>query len=326
MRVLAALCGLFFFAASAAESLHPRRATHYWGMADASAAVAISSNLFAVASDEDNCLRIYRRNQGGPALQGFDLNAFLEVRGKSLEADLEGAARIGDRAFWIGSHGRNRNAKERLNRCRLFATDITLRDTAVTLTAVGKPCKSLLPALLNDRRFAQFHFDKAARLAPNESGALNIEGLAATAQGQLLIGFRSPIPQGQALLIPLCNPNEVIAGQTPVLDNAIQLDLGGLGIRDIAFFDRTFIIIAGPDHGGGPFAFYRWTGPGAAPERLAVDGLRHYRPEALIIYPDTGLQEIQVLSDDGTRFVDGVPNKEIKDPARRTFRSFSLEF
>jgi len=36
------------------------------------------------------------------------------------------------------------------------------------------------------------------------------------------------------------------------------------------------------------------------------------------------LQEVQVLSDDGNRLIDGVPGKKITDPARQTFRSFWL--
>src|SRR5262249_15274180 len=161
-----------------------------------------NSNLFAVACDEDNVLRVYRRDQGGPPVQQFDFNAFLEVEGKSLEVDLEAAARMGDRIYWIGSHGRNRNGKERLNRGRLFARDIAEHDQTVSLTPAGKPFKGLLPALIDDHRFASFHFARAARRAPKEPGALNIEGLTATADGHLLIGFRSPIPKGQALLVP----------------------------------------------------------------------------------------------------------------------------
>src|SRR5438874_5294174 len=87
------------------------RPAKYSGMADASGAVAVNSNLFLVADDEENKLRLYRSNQGGAPIKEFDLDAFLEVRGKTLEADLEGGARIGDRAFWIGSHGRNKDGK-----------------------------------------------------------------------------------------------------------------------------------------------------------------------------------------------------------------------
>src|SRR5262245_46723677 len=76
----------------------------YTGMCDASAGVAIAADLFIVASDEDNRLRIYRRDRPGAPEQEFDLTAFLKL-GADQEADIEGATRIGDRIFWITSHG-----------------------------------------------------------------------------------------------------------------------------------------------------------------------------------------------------------------------------
>ena len=169
-----------------------------------------------------------------------------------------------------------------------------------------------------------FHFEEAARHAPEEPGALNIEGLSATAEGHLLIGFRSPVPAGKSLLIPLLNSNEVIAGKTGNFGSGVQLDLGGLGIRDIAWHEGIYLIIAGASHGGGHFQLYRWAGPGAKPEPLRVKHLDEYHPEALIIYPHLGLRKFQVLSDDGTYLIDECPCKELKDPHRRTFRSFWL--
>ena len=311
--------------APGAEHLRITSPLQYSGMCDASGAVAVGPNLFVVANDEDNILRLYRANQPGRPVKEFDFNGFLEVRGKSLEADLEGAARIGDRAFWIGSHGRNSNSKERLNRHRLFATDIGFTNGEVSLTPVGKPYKRLLEDLLGDARFAQFQLEEASRRAPKEPGALNIEGLSATPQGQLLIGFRSPIRAGKALLIPLLNPNEITQGQPARFDSAVELDLDGLGIRDIACYGGTYLVLAGAFDGGKHFRLYRWAGPGAKPERLRVDHLNDYHPEALVIYPQLGLQEVQVLSDDGTVLVDGCPCKELKDTNRRSFRSFRVQ-
>jgi len=321
MRML--LLALLALSASAfgGERLRRVRPTAYSGMCDASAAVAISSNLFVVASDEDNILRLYPSDRASGPLKEYDFNAFLELNGKSSEADLEGAARIGDRAFWIGSHGRNRIGKERLNRDRLFATDIRMAGGEVSLVPAGKPFKGLLDALVSEPAFDRFHFAAAARLAPKEADALNIEGLAATPEGHLLIGFRNPIPKGKALLIPLLNPNEVIEEKPARFGPAIQLDLDGRGIRDVAWHDGTYIIIAGANFGGRNFKLYRWTGTGE-PQPLSVDHLNRYSPEAVIIYPDRGFSEMQVLSDDGKRAMDGVPCNALGDPGRQMFRSF----
>jgi hypothetical protein len=310
--------------ACAAEKLQLVRSMEYSGMRDASAAVAVNSNLFIVADDEKNTLRLYSAEHPGAPLKEFDFNSFIEVTAKSPEADLEGGALLGNRAFWIGSHGRNKNGKERSNRCRLFATDIKIVDGDVALTPVGQPCKHLLDALISDARFAEFHLAEASMRAPKEEDALNIEGLSATPEGHLLIGFRNPIPHGKALLIPLLNPNDVIEGKPPRFDMAIQLDLEGLGIRDMAYFDGSYFIIAGPWHSGGKFEFYRWHGANAQPHKLSVKHLGDYSPEAIIIYPQQGFREIQILSDDGNRAVNGIPGKELGESRPNTFRSFWL--
>jgi hypothetical protein len=309
--------------ACAAEKLKVVRPMEYSGLRDASAAVAVSSNLFIVADDEKNTLRLYSTDHAAP-LKDFDMDAFLQVTSKSPEADLEGAALLGNRAFWIGSHGRNKDGKDRPNRRRLFATDIKIENGEVSLIPAGKPYKHLLEDLSHDWRFVNFQFAEAATRAPKEEGAVNIEGLSATPEGHLLIGFRNPVPNGKAGIIPLLNPNEVIEGKPPHFDMPIQLDLDGLGIRDMAYFDGTYFIIAGPWHSGGKFQFYRWAGGDSKPERYEVKHVGDYNPEAIIIYPQKGFHEIQILSDDGNRAVNGIPGKELGDSAPKNFRSFWL--
>ncbi len=291
-------------------------------MADASGAVAVSSNLFIAADDESNALRLYRADAPGRPVREYDFSQFLEIDRKHVEADLEAAARIGDRAFWMGSHGRNKNGRERVNRGCFFATDIKLTGDTVELTPAGRVYRHLLPDLTSDARFARFHLAEAATRAPKEANALNIEGLAATPEGHLLIGFRNPIPGGKALLIPLLNPDEVISGKRPLFGSAIQLDLDGLGIRDIALYQGNYMVIGGPYNGDGKFELFKWNGSDAEPQRIKVKHLSQYHPEALIIYPGKGLHEFQVLSDDGTLPVNGVPGKLVKDPTNKTFRSF----
>src|SRR5208337_2251271 len=97
--------------------------------------------------------------------------------------------------------------------------------------------------------------------------------------------------------------------------------LGGLGIRDIAWFKETYIIIAGSSGGGGPFRLYRWAGGTARPEHIKVARLNDYHPEAIIIYPQKGLSEIQILSDDGKSMVGDENQHQLPWPQRH-FRSF----
>src|ERR1051325_4079976 len=64
----------------------------YFGMCDASAGVALASNLFAVANDEDNIVRTYRIDRTNAPVQTANLSSFLRVEVKWPETDLEGAA------------------------------------------------------------------------------------------------------------------------------------------------------------------------------------------------------------------------------------------
>jgi hypothetical protein len=173
----------------------------YPEMSDPSAAVAISGTLFIVASDEDNVLRVYAR-QNSDAPQRIDLNSFLRPDDDHPEADIEGGTRIGDRIFWITSHGRSKEGKVRPSRHRLFATMATVEGDKVTVVPVGRPYTRLLEDLAQSPALQKYNLESASRKAPESKGGLNIEGLAATPQGTLMVGFRNPIPGGNALIVP----------------------------------------------------------------------------------------------------------------------------
>jgi Protein of unknown function (DUF3616) len=289
----------------------------YQGVCDASGAVPVGTTMFAVADDEVNQIRLYHRDRGGPPVAVLDLTAFLEVDPKSPESDLEAGARLGSRAYWIGSHSRNHRGHLRPNRNRFFATDIHETPRGVELMPVGKPYKNLLRDLLDEPRLSRFDLATAARRMPKSAGGLNIEGLCATPDHHLLIGFRNPIPGGRALLVPLLNPDAVIEGQTARFGDPMLLDLGGLGIRDIAFWRGTYLISAGSYGGRGPFRLYEWSGGDAKPRPLPGIQFGDMHPEAIIIYPDKGLKEFQVLSDDGTRVIDDCPCKRLPEASKR---------
>jgi hypothetical protein len=108
--------GLTLFAGAA-----PSAVMTYRGPCDASAAVALDTEHFVVAGDEDNILRVYRHGRPEPVGEA-PLAAFLGTADK--ESDLEAAAAIGQRIYWIASHGRNSKGKLRPDRQRFFATDI----------------------------------------------------------------------------------------------------------------------------------------------------------------------------------------------------------
>src|SRR5690606_7385643 len=86
---------------------------------DASGAVPLDGGGLAVADDEDNLIRIYDAEGGGDPLAAVDVSS---AAGSKKEMDLEAATRIGDRALWLSSHGRNKKGKRKPTRLVLFAT------------------------------------------------------------------------------------------------------------------------------------------------------------------------------------------------------------
>jgi hypothetical protein len=284
----------------------------FWGMCDASAGIALDDSHFVVADDESNILRIYKRGEANP-IREHDFSKFLEA--KRGETDLEGAARVGNRIYWISSHGRDRQGRPAPKRQRFFATDIHGK-SGLKLEHVGKPCESLLTDLFAETRFARHGFAEASLISPKQPGGLNIEGMCARPDGSLLIGFRNPVPAGKGLLVPLLNPNDVIEGVRAKFGDVIELDLGGFGVRDIspAGGDK-YLIIAGSREGAKTFRLYSWNG--ARAEQIPGDFFTRLNPEAIFRFENDAPGVFQILSDDGGKRVSGVECKDLPEESRR---------
>jgi hypothetical protein len=102
-----------------------------------------------------------------------------------------------------------------------------------------------------------------------KEGGVNIEGLAwDTRRGRLLLGLRSPIVDGHALLVPLRlrDPRGAFSADNLEVDGskAVRLPLGGLGIRSIEYDGRAnvFRIISGAaeDQDQTDFGLWEWNG------------------------------------------------------------------
>jgi hypothetical protein len=299
--------------------------TSYRGMCDASAVVTIGNEHFVVADDEDNILRVYSRQNGGTPQQTLDLSPFLRVDPQEPEADLEGAAPLGDRVYWITSHARNKNGKHRPSRHRFFATTIVATNGSVTIKPVGFAYARLLTDLLNEPRLRPFNLAAAAQREPKAKDALNIEGLCATPDGALLLGFRNPNPNGKALLVRLLNPADLTEGKTARFGDPLLLDLGGRGIRSIARSGQRYFIIAGSYDGAGPSSLYVWNGGSEVPQLLPQPGLTGLNPEAIEGLTENGVDRLFVVSDDGTRKIGSQDCKDVTDPNLKYFRGTTID-
>ncbi|WP_237078496.1 DUF3616 domain-containing protein [Myxococcus xanthus] len=302
-----------------ATSMDGREVLHFEGMCDASGAVALGGSLFVVGDDEDNILRVYDARRGGPPVQSVDLSPDLELpaaKKKPPEADIEAATGLGALSFWLTSHARNSSGKKAPSRLRFFATEET--DAGPRL--VGRPYTQLLDDMLAAPQLARFGLDGAETKAPKAPGGLNIEGMTAMADGRtILVGFRSPVPDGKALLVPLLNPVALVEeGARAQLGEPVQLDLGGLGIRSLSWWRGRYVIISGGTSGEGTSRLFTWRGGEEAPVAVESVDLAGLNPEAFFTPEDA--EEILLLSDDGAAPVDGVECKRLKDPSRKRFR------
>lgn len=295
--------------------------TEHCAMCDASAAVAVGADKFLVANDEDNTLRVYESDGACTPILAVDMTDFLQPHKVGREADIEGATRIGDRVYWITSHGRNKKGKLRPTRYRFFATDVNVDGDEVTIQTVGDPYRGLLDDLIRAASDSGIDLKAASEKKPKAEGALNIEGLCATPSGSLLIAFRNPIPNGKALIIPLENPSELLNGEPAKLGKPILLPLGNSGVRSIEYFpqEQEYLIVAGPIGGTGDFHLYEWSGNTNEDPVLNDDvEFGDLSPEAIVVYPNR--RQVLVLSDDGTKNVGGQECKDAK-PEDRSFRS-----
>jgi hypothetical protein len=332
-----------------------QEALMYYGMSDASAAVALSEDMFVVADDEDNVLRVYKTAQPSPVFS-YDLTSFLDIEPEHPEADIEGAAMLDDTIYWITSHGRNTDGKIRPNRYRFFAVKVEVQNQNITIHPVGIPCQTLIHNLLKAKNIHHLGLDQATRfdakkltkqqrkkLAPKENG-LNIEALCASADGNALyIGFRNPRPDSKAIVVPLNNPQKVIEKQQPpIFADPILWDLKGYGIRSIEYspFHKAFFLIAGP-HNDRPAecVLYRWSGRKDEPPQVVRSINSDFTPEALVPFKNS--PKLLLLSDDGSLAVDvsGASecmqgklrkdgkclNKHLTNPAKKHFRAIWLQ-
>ena len=309
---------LLFLSTSSAFSAQDTK--YFRGMCDASAAVQVDQNNFAVANDEDNILRIYNKETSGFPTMTFDLNEFL---GTSKESDLEGAARVDDIIYWITSHGRNKSGKLKEERYQFFATKIVNSKTETYLQPMMRSTTDLIEHLLASPELSQLPLEEATRLdlekAPNlapKIEGLNIESLSASEDGSLLIGLRNPLVDGLAILIPLFNPLDFLSGERPQFGAPHFLDLNGQGIRDMIPKDEGFLLIAGNiGSARGASNLYFWDGENSLEALRSLPG----EPEALVQFP--GDERLFVLSDDGSKIINGEECKDL-EPSEQGFEAF----
>ena len=216
--------------------------------------------------------------------------------------DLEGVT--ADRAgniYAITSHSRDSNGDERKSRERLVRFRIE-GDSVVDPKVVGSLKRDLVAA------HPELATSAAIRQVKSEGG-LNIEALEMSAdQSRLLIGFRSPLLDGRAIVASIENPGAIFDGdERPRMGATLTtLDLGGNGIRGMSWVPSLagYLVIAGPvAREQVEFQLWFWRGGSDdRPRRVSVAGLPGFEhAEGVSPAVIDGRQCIIIVSDDGSR-------------------------
>ncbi|MEW6212530.1 MAG: DUF3616 domain-containing protein [Acidobacteriota bacterium] len=207
---------------------------------------------------------------------GQQVGAVRSVRlGAGIE-DLEGITYDGTYFYVVGSQ--SEPEKGAANAIARFTMD--QNSLAVSNLSVIPNFRSLLLS-----RVAEF---RGTSHLEGDDGGLNIEGIAWDPEGKrLMLGLRSPILNGQALILPVGLRD---AGGPFTADN-LQLDarpiplfLEQSGIRDIQYDSRlkSFLLISGAPENvrRGIFAVWEWDGRSSQPRQRALLDSR-MKPEGI---------------------------------------------
>ncbi|MFJ9036503.1 hypothetical protein ACIRF8_07915 [Streptomyces sp. NPDC102406] len=315
------------FAASAAVR-NAADTRYFTGSSDASAAVDVGGGYVVVADDESNVLRLYNGSVSGAPVRTWDFSGALGV---DKEVDIEGAARVGDLVYWTGSLGNNKDGEYKAARNTVFTTSVSGSGAATQLTYAHsyKKLRDQLVAWDEDHgdRYG-FAAGTADGQAPKQIDGFNVEGLefAPGSTSTAYLGFRAPLvpPKegGKGLLVPVTNVDKVLAsGAAPVFGTPVELDLGGLAVRDLRKNSAgQYLILAGSwaaDDNSDPYALYTWDGvAGHAPVKTAdlpTDDPGGW--EAIVSVPDLSLpgQRAQLVTDNGSAdlYGDGTEAKDL---------------
>ncbi|HKX60264.1 MAG TPA: hypothetical protein VJS65_00450 [Verrucomicrobiae bacterium] len=298
---------------------------------NASTAVALDDDYMVVGDDEDQVLRIYHRRIDGPPVYTRDFRASLGLTdvspsGQVREVDIEASVRVGNRIYWMGSHGNcggcDPPGELRPNRLRIFATDIVQTGTNYSLKYVGR-YHFLRRDLINwDNNNGHGLGPSALQLAasaaegvPPETATrdgFNIEGLTMSHTGTVAyIGFRSPLTPGSgrtnALIVPLLNLPQLVAGNPAPgparFGKPIELFLDRRGIRSIDAVSNGYVIVAGTTTNSGSFRIYTWNGNTNQVPVERQSSFSVNQPEGLIVNgPIATGSQVQLISEGGDDF------------------------
>jgi Protein of unknown function (DUF3616) len=210
--------------------------------------------------------------------------------------DLEGITTDGTWYYAVGSQSKAEFVEgPGLVRFR-FDPETRRIDRAESVSGLRRRLLSLLPSVA-----------KAA--GPREDG-FNIEGLAWDhASKRLLLGLRSPVIDGHAIVLPLDvgDPQSRLASLDRLNvseTDIVRLPLDNAGIRSMEYDARAggFLVVAASS-GSAPFRVWKWTGGSSGSSQLAVHASFAARLKPEGITPLHGQRAFTLIVFDTSRYV-----------------------
>jgi hypothetical protein len=306
------------------------------GGTDASTAIDVGGGYTLIGDDEVQTINLFPTDRSSRPVNSWDFTALkgagLAAVNKSKERDIEAAARAGNRIYWAGSHGLDKDAKAAPERNTLYATDMTGSGASTQLSYVGQ--YNNLQADLAAWDHANGHGLGADYLGltgsihtgvnpkASDGSGLSIEGLefAAGSTSTAYVAFRAPLEPASnrhlALVVPVTNIDKLVQGNPQTAVHAafgapLLWNLGGLGIREIrANAAGQYLIVAGPPDETPAFALYVWDGnPAHAPvkARDLAGGTDGSAWEGVVTLPSplTPGASVRLVGDRGDAFIYG---------------------
>lgn len=254
--------------------------------ADNISGMVITESFMALATDEGTAIQILPRRKHQFIARAS--NRIVLSSGKD-ELDIEGLAWQEPYLYAIGSHSKKRKKikadfsnKKNLKRLsqihdeparnQLFRVQL---DDQLKVRQIES--LSLMPIIKSFPLISPF------TALPSKENGVDIEGIAVRGN-HLFIGFRGPVLRGDLVpILKLRMNDKKFAVQASKLK---LVNLGGLGIRDMMAFERTFYLLSGPvNHLPDDYHIHAWGGKTQLTTLPKLKAVPHSigKPESLVV-------------------------------------------
>lgn len=273
----------------------------FYNIFEPSGATTMPDGKVLIVEDESSAqaLKLIELDEENSVLEAGDLympKKIKKIFKKEIE-DLEAITSNENTVFGITSHSLSKSGKAKAEREKFIM--FTYEEGAIgDFYIYGDLKKDLY------ENFREI-FSDSLFVANN----IDIEGLCFEEPiGSLLIGFRSPVLNGKAMVIAIENPKEIfLSNEKPRFSKPITLDLNGLGIRDFTYDAQKegyWIIAGGSSERDANFELWFWSKKNSKLSVVKNHPDLGYGEGITLIHKDSQKPALLIVEDSGKK-----PNK-----------------